>query len=70
MESVDLFDLSEVKLPHWEDGMRDGNSEFFSETYPKWEPLKSSFEKADAIIFITPEWSGMASPALKNMILY
>lgn len=32
--------------------------------------LRESLDSADGFIIISPEWSGMANPALKNMFLY
>lgn len=32
--------------------------------------LRKSLEESDGFIVITPEWNGMANPALKNMFIY
>jgi NAD(P)H-dependent FMN reductase len=53
---VSLHDLGSDPLPLWQEGM----------AYPHAELVDS----ADAIILISPEWHGMATPALKNWFLF
>ncbi len=63
---VEIIDLHELDLPVWKDSMWSGDNTLES----AWDPARQSLVKADGYIIISPEWSGMASPALKNFILY
>ncbi|TGK38389.1 NADPH-dependent oxidoreductase [Leptospira gomenensis] len=61
-----VLDLGNHKLPVWDDSFWDGG-EYWDGI---WKPIDSELKKADALVFVTPEYSGMASPGLKNFILY
>lgn len=58
------FELCQYNLPLW-DGSQAGKSAEHSD----WPLLNEQINQADALIMITPEWSGMASPLLKNVLL-
>ncbi|MBM9578047.1 NAD(P)H-dependent oxidoreductase [Leptospira sp. 201903070] len=61
-----VLDLGNYKLPVWDDSFWDGG-----EGWDKiWKPIESELDQADALVFVTPEYSGMASPGLKNFLLY
>jgi NAD(P)H-dependent FMN reductase len=68
--STHLYDLSQDPLPLWNDGMWDKESEFYAQTAQVRSPVAEELAKADAIIVISPEWSGMATPGVKNFFLY
>jgi NAD(P)H-dependent FMN reductase len=34
-----------------------------------WEPISRDLQAADALVVVTPEWSGMATPGVKNFLL-
>lgn len=63
-EKVTHFDLCQYNLPLW-DGTQEGKSVEQSD----WPLLNEQISQADAFIMITPEWGGMASPLLKNVLL-
>jgi NAD(P)H-dependent FMN reductase len=63
-EKVTHFELCQYNLPLW-DGTPAGKSTEQSD----WPLLNQQISQADAFIMITPEWSGMASPLLKNLLL-
>lgn len=63
-EKVTHFELCQYNLPLW-DGTPIGKSAEQSD----WPLLNEQISQADAFIMITPEWSGMASPLLKNLLL-
>lgn len=63
-EKVTHFELCQYNLPLW-DGTQEGKSTQQSD----WPLLNEEINKADAFIMITPEWGGMASPLLKNILL-
>lgn len=53
---VTLHDLGTAPLPLWQEGAQ--------------YPLAEQADRADGLILISPEWHGMATPALKNWFLY
>lgn len=62
---VALYDLAEVVLPAWRE-------EFWEdEEAPgaEWARLAASLRRSDGVVFVTPEWNGMAPPALLNVFL-
>jgi len=63
-KKVTHFELCQYNLPLW-DGTQVGKSAEQSD----WPLLNEQISQADAFIMITPEWSGMASPLLKNLLL-
>jgi NAD(P)H-dependent FMN reductase len=34
-----------------------------------WAPISRDLQAADALVVVTPEWSGMATPGVKNFLL-
>lgn len=62
-----VMDLAEIKLPLWDDVMWSKKSHPMKE---QWPPLAAELKKAEALVFISPEWSGMAAPALHNFLLF
>ncbi len=34
-----------------------------------WDPISRDLQASDAVIVVTPEWSGMATPGVKNFLL-
>lgn len=38
--------------------------------HDRWPAMAEQLKRADALIVLSPEWNGMASPALKNFFLY
>ncbi|BAJ00791.1 NADPH-dependent FMN reductase [Shewanella violacea] len=63
-KEVNHIELCRYDLPFW-DG--DHKSKY-AEASP-WTMIAHKIRKADALILITPEWGGMASPLLKNFLL-
>jgi len=59
-DSGELLDLASSRLPLWPEEDIDG----------VWSDQQSILKKATALIVISPEWNGMACPALKNFFLY
>lgn len=57
-----LVDLAWQRLPLWDS--RDWSAD------PVWTAISAELRKADGFVVATPEWSGMASPALKNFFLF
>ena len=61
---IQHIELCRYDLPFW-DGDRDGTRIKASD----WHKISPQVEQADALVLITPEWGGMASPMLKNFLL-
>jgi NAD(P)H-dependent FMN reductase len=62
---VSILDLHEVNLPlsHEEIWSEIDNDETA-------KSVRDQLDKADGFIIVTPEWNGMAGPALKNLFHY
>lgn len=63
-KTISHIELCRQKLPLW-----DGEERSKLSTDSDWSNINEQLIKADALILITPEWSGMASPLLKNLLL-
>ncbi|NAX45506.1 NADPH-dependent FMN reductase [Photobacterium halotolerans] len=63
-EETEIMDLSTLNLPLWNEGVWSGSDEWSG-----WRVLAEGLKTSDAVVLITPEWHGMATPALKNFLL-
>jgi len=63
-ESITHIELCKYNLPLW-----DGEQSSKDAPSSDWLAINDKLQNADALILITPEWSGMASPLLKNFLL-
>lgn len=59
---VFLYSLSGNPIPLWNEDV-DGIAKDI------WEPIAQELRAADAIVVVTPEWGGMATPSVKNFLL-
>jgi len=59
-----VYDLHHLNLPFLNEGVRQGGDE-----WAQWPEIATTLKESDAFIFITPEWHGMATPALKNFLM-
>jgi NAD(P)H-dependent FMN reductase len=59
---VHLYSLSGNPLPLW-DETNGGAPDAL------WDPISAELKAADALVILTPEWSGMATPGVKNFLL-
>ncbi|QSX30714.1 NAD(P)H-dependent oxidoreductase [Shewanella cyperi] len=59
---LEVVDLAELQLPFW-----DGDSQ--ESKGADWQLLEPKLAASDAYILITPEWSGMATPLLKQFLM-
>lgn len=55
-----LIDLGGDPLPLWPS----------EDSQQRWPVIEQQLRKAEALIVISPEWHGMAAPAIKNFFLY
>lgn len=63
-ENTVHLELCQYTLPLW-----DGEQASKLATKNDWNTINEHLRLADALIVITPEWGGMASPLLKNFLL-
>lgn len=63
-KEVSHIELCRYKLAFW-----DGEQESKMAPTSPWPLISHQVRKADALVLITPEWGGMASPLLKNFLL-
>lgn len=61
---VKHIELCQYQLPFW-----DGDPESKTTDGSRWPFISQQVKRADALILITPEWGGMASPLIKNFLL-
>lgn len=62
--TVKHIELCQYQLPFW-----DGDPESKTTDGNRWPFISQQVKRADALILITPEWGGMASPLMKNFLL-
>jgi NAD(P)H-dependent FMN reductase len=64
--NTDTIDLGKTPLPIWDEKVWQGT--------PEWsdilKPYRDILTKTDGLVIISPEYCGMASPALKNFFLF
>ena len=63
---VTMTELALNALPLWDEGMWNDDPKW----KPIWEPIANQLRAADSLVVITPEYSGMASAAIKNLFLF
>ncbi len=63
-DTVNILDLYELNLPFWNEGVWQNTEE-----WQQWTPIADLLKQSDAVVLITPEWHGMATPVLKNFLL-
>lgn len=67
-DSVYLLDLGMKALPLWDEELQNpGTKDRAGRRL--WKGVSAKFSASQAFVFVTPEWSGMAPPALKNLLL-
>ena len=55
-----VIELGQQRLPLWPEADSKG----------VWPELSATLRSADALVVISPEWHGMACPALKKLFMY
>ncbi|MCL1123787.1 NADPH-dependent FMN reductase [Shewanella surugensis] len=63
-DEINHLELCRYQLPFW-----DGESTSKVATDSTWPFIRHQVKQANALILITPEWGGMASPLIKNFLL-
>jgi len=59
---VHLFSLSGNPLPLWDEATGGAPDAL-------WDPISAELKAADALVIVSPEWGGMATPGVKNFLL-
>ncbi|WP_076407469.1 NAD(P)H-dependent oxidoreductase [Shewanella sp. UCD-KL12] len=67
--SSEFNDISHIELCRYDLPFWDGEQESKSMQSSPWPLISQKVRRADALVLITPEWGGMASPLLKNFLL-
>jgi NAD(P)H-dependent FMN reductase len=57
-----LYSLSGNPLPLWDEASGGAPDAV-------WDPISAELKAADALVVVTPEWGGMATPGVKNFLL-
>lgn len=57
-----LYSLSGNPLPLWDETTGGAPDAL-------WDPISAELKAADALVVVTPEWGGMATPGVKNFLL-
>ena len=63
--TINVYDLAKTALPIWDESIWEGDAEWKK----RLAPLHDVASQADALICVVPEYSGMAAPAFKNLML-
>jgi NAD(P)H-dependent FMN reductase len=61
---INHIELCKQHLPMW-----DGEESSKENSTSDWLAINEELQAADALILITPEWGGTASPLLKNLLM-
>jgi NAD(P)H-dependent FMN reductase len=69
-DTVYCLDLAGNPLPLRSEWFRDHSSAEYKAFAPQRIPIAEQLDRADAVVVISPEWSGMAAPWVKNFFLY
>jgi NAD(P)H-dependent FMN reductase len=59
------LDMASNPFPMWDESIWEGNPEWTE----RLTPMSAELNNCDGLIIISPEWSGMVPPALKNFFL-
>lgn len=64
--SAYLLDLGRTEIPVWQEDFWSKGVEGWNAT---WKDISQHLHKADGLVIVSPEWSGMVPPLLKNFFL-
>lgn len=63
---TELINLSQNPIPLFDDDFFDQENEHWKSI---WTPYLETLKSCDGVIVVSPEWSGMVPPGLKNFLL-
>lgn len=61
----DVITLAKNPLPLWDEGVWGEDAKW----QRLWSPIAETLTKSSALVLVSPEWSGMVPPGLKNFLL-
>ncbi len=64
-QQVYLLDLGEEKIPFVDEAFLDDKVKW----HKNWSKITQEINSCDGLIIISPEWSGMSSPAVHNFLI-
>lgn len=67
--ATEFTQINQVDLINLTIGLWDGDEASKELATSDWKALEALTQASDALILITPEWSGTASPLLKNFLM-
>jgi NAD(P)H-dependent FMN reductase len=67
-KSIYHLDLGRTALPLWDEGAQTPGAPG-APWDELWGDISAEFNASHAFVFVVPEWSGMAPPAVKNLLL-
>lgn len=65
---ADLLSLRDIPLPLWDESKWASDKPDDSPWKTIWPDVSARLKAADGMVVISPEWHGMASPHLKNLL--
>lgn len=68
-KATDFTDINHIELCRYDLPFWDGEQTSKDNENSSWPLLSRQLQKADALVLITPEWGGMATPIIKNFLL-
>lgn len=70
-DTVFVYDLRNNPIPLRNDRVGEKESAEYQEFYTStWQQIEEELHKADALVFVCPEWNGMVTPGVKNFMIY
>ncbi|MCI4666015.1 MAG: NAD(P)H-dependent oxidoreductase [Neomegalonema sp.] len=66
--TADLISLRDIELPLWDESKGSKDLPEDSPWRTIWPGVSERLKAADGMVVISPEWHGMASPHLKNLL--
>lgn len=64
--TTEVIRPTEVTLPLWDESIYQAGSGL----QEKWAPFSAQLQRADAFVFVIPEWNGMAPSGVKNFLQF
>jgi NAD(P)H-dependent FMN reductase len=64
-DEASIVDLGATPLPMWDEGHWNDDEPWTT----VWQPISERLLASDGVVLVTPEWAGMVTPAIKNLLL-
>lgn len=66
--SAELLSLRDVAIPIWDESKWSADKPADSFWASEWPKISEGLKSSDGFVIVTPEWHGMASPMVKNLL--